>query len=130
MIVANWPDRCPECGCREFLASSEEKPQLIDVPAARRTRKPFKQGHIRFECRDVGCSHDWEVDLTSVDPIVFVHEKIEPMAVVAPQGDADVIMALDDEWRSFPLSHLVGRGAERAKLVALSAKAVSASKDG
>lgn len=119
MIIANWPDHCPDCLCTEFYVSSRVKSRLM-LPDQRKER--YTNRRVRFTCRDEGCGCEWVVDLVSVDPFVFVSPKFDPIAVVTPtEEEAKDVLVLDEEadrWRVFRLSELVARGGKRAQLVA------------
>lgn len=119
MIVANWPDRCPDCGCQEFFVSSRVKSSLL-LPEQRRER--YRHNRVKYSCRDESCSCEWVVDLVTVDPVVFVSPRFNPLAIAAAsEEDAKQIVSLDEEsegWKAFKLSGLIQRGAKRAELVA------------
>ena len=121
-LIANWPDRCPQCRCAEFYVSSRVGGRLV---VADRVKARYQPNRVRFTCRDSACAYEWVVDLVSVDPVIFTTQKFHPMAVVASSvEDAQEILALDDDWTTHRLSELITRGAQRAQLTALTAASV------
>lgn len=114
MIITNWPDKCPKCGLKspKVLRSAPSTIITLDgvIPSSKNT--------LEFKCGGSICDYRWTVELVSVDPVVFTHRSIKPLAVVADSVEtAKVITALDETWSVNTLSALVARGAERSMYV-------------
>lgn len=125
MIVMNWPDACPSCGCREFYASNTKAmSKLTDISGNQIVKNTtFKHNLINFNCRDEECGHAWKHQLQCIDdPYVFVHGVPKngkpPMAVFARDTDeAQALVALHGSWSYYPLRALLKAGAHRVKYV-------------
>lgn len=118
MIVCNWPDRCPVCGCAEFTVSSKGPTSANATHEDAHNASIHKQNLVNLTCRDSQCLHPWVLELKSYQPFVFLHPKIQPMAIVAEtQEDAEVLAVLPEDWTCVPLSAILDRGTARVRYV-------------
>jgi hypothetical protein len=118
VIVANWPDHCPDCNCRAFDVASPAERTLVFADGSRPETKPFVQNLLLFKCRNVACQMLWELELIGADPIVFSDGLRPPIAVAATSIDQAILLTeLPETWTPYPLSTLMSRGVLRVKFV-------------
>ena len=123
-VIYNWPDRCPSCGGGSFSVSSREKARLVQVRGVAAGGGTLPTGTIRCTCDDGRCAHTWRVTLATTTPVVFRHPTAASMAVVAPTPEeAELLVALPDDWKAEPLGSLLARGAARVEFVRQAAEA-------
>jgi len=120
MIVANWPDMCPRCRCREFIVSTPETRRLAYADGSQPAVQSHRQEELCFECRDSSCRHAWRVRLLAGAPQVCLppFNGSRPLAVVTESAEqAAVLTALPEDWTVTALSTLLHRGALRVQQV-------------
>lgn len=121
MIVFNWPDECPKCGCREFYASNTKSISKLTGLDGTRLHKEtaFIHNRINFNCRDEECGAAWVHQLEGADPYILIaKDDSPPLAVFAESPEAAVnLLALDGDWDIRPFRSLQRAGASRVRLV-------------
>lgn len=126
-VIYNWPDRCPSCGGGSFTATGREAARLVHLHGRPGLGADLPKNTLRFTCADPMCRHEWRVELAAITPVVFVHPRMRPMAVVAASvADAEMLTALPDGWRAETLVDLLGRGADRVAFVTAQAEGMLA----
>lgn len=122
MIIVNWPDKCEACGNARLEVSSKVKTRLFVRGA--QGEAPVDPGTVHFRCRSDGCGNAWTQPLLQAAPLIATKDPTTMSVLAVNKEEAEVLLALDDEYAIYPLAHLVRRGAERIKYVATKAAEV------
>lgn len=132
MIIYNWPDSCPKCGCTEFEASSYRGSEIALPNSEKKVGNRFDKRRLFMRCRDVSCLNHWQVELATpetIDPvIIFKGERENPPFVVFEQerGEGFQVLGLEKGakspkgWKAIPLSVALKQTAKRVAIVARS----------
>ncbi len=123
MIIVNWPDKCSACGNARLEVSSKVKTRLFVRGA--QGEAPLDPGDVHFRCRSDGCGYAWTQPLLQAAPLVATKDPTVMAVLAADKTEAEILLALGDEYAVYPLAHLMRRGTERIKYVATKAAEIS-----